>query len=267
MEHRLIRGIEQALGWNGPEGLGGAFARGSLTDTALTERMLTPQRLLDMTMRRTLAHPQFRMFRDGEELHPSRYLNQEVSRRGQSVDMVNMRLLAGLLREGATLVLDQSNVFDPTMEVACRALQWWAREHVQANIYLTTNEAAGFRLHWDDHDVVIVQLAGEKECDAVLRGAQGLDGLLSAPRQVAVRLGEGVHAAAGQPLEADPSQHVIGDVVVVRQRGHDAVLVVVGDGDVRGYFCHEKCTSQRSGPCGERGCGPKTDLAGPGNLR
>ncbi|MFD0314670.1 JmjC domain-containing protein [Streptomyces flavalbus] len=163
MEHRLIRGIEQALGWDGPEGLGGAFARGSLTDTVLTERMLTPQRLLDMTMRRTLAHPQFRMFRDGEELHPRRYLHQEVSRRGQSVDMVDMRLLAGLLREGATMVLDQSNVFDPTMEVACRALQWWSREHVQANIYLTTNEAAGFRLHWDDHDVVIVQLAGEKE--------------------------------------------------------------------------------------------------------
>ncbi|MEU6230804.1 cupin domain-containing protein [Streptomyces sp. NPDC047042] len=155
--------IEQALGWSGPAGLGGHFARGSLTDTALLERMMTPQRLLDMTMRRSLAHPQFRMFRDGEELNPSRYLNPEVSRRGQSVDMVGTSLLGSLLREGATMVLDQSNVFDPTMEVACRALQWWSREHVQANIYLTTNEAAGFKLHWDDHDVVIIQLAGDKE--------------------------------------------------------------------------------------------------------
>jgi hypothetical protein len=34
---------------------------------------------------------------------------------------------------------------------------------VQVNAYLTTNDAAGFPLHWDDHDVVIVQLAGEKE--------------------------------------------------------------------------------------------------------
>ncbi|MFD9107041.1 JmjC domain-containing protein [Streptomyces bottropensis] len=163
MDHHLIRAIEQALGWSGPSQLGGAFARGSLTDTTLLERMLTPQRLLDMVMRRSLAHPQLRMFRDGEELHPVQYLNSEVSRRGQSIPMVNMRLLGGLLRDGATMVLDQSNVFDPTLEVACRALQWWSREHVQANIYLTTNEAAGFRLHWDDHDVVIIQLAGEKE--------------------------------------------------------------------------------------------------------
>jgi hypothetical protein len=48
------------------------------------------------------------------------------------------------------------------MEVACRALQWWSREVVQVNTYLTTKDAAGFSLHWDDHDVVIVQLAGEK---------------------------------------------------------------------------------------------------------
>ncbi|MGH3620375.1 MAG: JmjC domain-containing protein [Sciscionella sp.] len=58
--------------------------------------------------------------------------------------------------------MDQSNAYDPTMEVACRALQWWSRETVQVNIYLTTGDAAGFDLHWDDHDVIIVQLAGEK---------------------------------------------------------------------------------------------------------
>ncbi|GAB3000617.1 MULTISPECIES: cupin domain-containing protein [Amycolatopsis] len=33
---------------------------------------------------------------------------------------------------------------------------------MQVNTYLTTNDAAGFNLHWDDHDVIIVQLGGEK---------------------------------------------------------------------------------------------------------
>ena len=60
------------------------------------------------------------------------------------------------------MVLDALDSFDPTMEVACRALQWWSRELVQVNTYLTTNDAAGFSLHWDDHDVLIVQLGGEK---------------------------------------------------------------------------------------------------------
>lgn len=114
-------------------------------------------------MRRSLSRPQFRCFQKGDEVHPAVYYTDSVSPRGQSIPMVNMRSLGRLLDEGATLILDQANVFDPTMEVACRALQWWSHERVQVNAYLTTNDAAGFPLHWDDHDVVIVQLAGEKE--------------------------------------------------------------------------------------------------------
>ncbi|MFG2716898.1 JmjC domain-containing protein [Streptomyces sp. NPDC048416] len=163
MEHQLINAIETALGWEGPDELGKGFARGSMSDPALAARILTPNRLLDTVMRRSLNRPQFRCFQKGEEVHPAIYYTDVVSPRGQSIPTVNMRSLGGLLGEGATLILDQLNIFDPTMEVACRALQWWSRERVQVNAYLTTNDAAGFPLHWDDHDVVIVQLAGEKE--------------------------------------------------------------------------------------------------------
>lgn len=155
MEHRLISAIETALGWNGPEELGRGFVRGSMDDPALVSRIMTPNRLLDIAMRRSLNRPQFRCFQKGEEVHPAIYYTDSVSPRGQSIPMVNMRSLGRLLREGATMIMDQANVFDPTMEVAC--------QRVQVNAYLTTNDAAGFPLHWDDHDVVIVQLAGEKE--------------------------------------------------------------------------------------------------------
>ncbi|MEV1079735.1 cupin domain-containing protein [Streptomyces sp. NPDC050211] len=163
MEHRLISAIEAALGWRGAEELGKDFVRGSMDDPALVSRIMTPNRLLDIAMRRSLNRPQFRCFQKGEEVHPAIYYTDSVSPRGQSISMVNMRSLGRLLGEGATVIMDQANVFDPTMEVACRALQWWSRERVQVNAYLTTNDASGFPLHWDDHDVVIVQLAGEKE--------------------------------------------------------------------------------------------------------
>ncbi|WP_328381825.1 cupin domain-containing protein [Streptomyces sp. NBC_00400] len=169
MEHRLIREVEEALGWSGPEPLGEQFARGRIAHPDVLERLLTANRLLDMVMRRSLTNPQFRCFRGGEELHPRAYFSQDVNRRGQSIRMVNMRRLRHLLAGGATLVLDQANVFDPTMEVACRAMQWWSRERVQVNVYLTTNDASGFDLHWDDHDVLVIQLAGEKEWE--VRGA------------------------------------------------------------------------------------------------
>lgn len=162
MDHYLVQSIEKALGWTGPNGLGVEFARGSMVDPQLCSRLLTPHRLLDVVMRRSLAPPQFRCFEHGTELHPDAYLTRQVTRRGQSLPVVNMDRLGQLLQSGCSLVLDALDAFDPTMEVACRALQWWSREVVQVNTYLTTNQAAGFSLHWDDHDVVIVQLAGEK---------------------------------------------------------------------------------------------------------
>ncbi|MGH3886005.1 MAG: JmjC domain-containing protein, partial [Pseudonocardiaceae bacterium] len=106
------------------------------------------------------------------ELHPDACLTQQVTRRGQTLPVANMDCLGQLLRSGCTVVLDALDSFDPTMEIACRALQWWSREVVQVNTYLTTNDAAGFSLHWDDHDVVIVQIAGEKSWE--VRGTSRL---------------------------------------------------------------------------------------------
>jgi hypothetical protein len=162
MDHRLVGAVEKALGWPDASRLGGEFARGSLDDPGLGARLLTPTKLLDLIMRRSLSTPQLRCFCDGTELHPTRYITDTVGRRGQSIRIADMRRLGRLLHTGCTLVLDTLDFFDPTLEVACRALQWWSRELVQVNAYLTTQQASGFNLHWDDHDVIIVQLAGDK---------------------------------------------------------------------------------------------------------
>ncbi|MGH3565278.1 MAG: JmjC domain-containing protein [Pseudonocardia sp.] len=169
MDHLLVDGVEKALGWSGPARLGKVFARGQLPDPALCARLLTPHRLLDLAMRRSLSPPQFRCLQDGHELHPREYTATTRTRRGQAIGMVDMDRLGRLLESGITVVLDATDTFDPTMEVACRALQWWAGELVQVNTYLTTKDAAGFELHWDDHDVLVVQLAGEKSWE--VRGA------------------------------------------------------------------------------------------------
>jgi hypothetical protein len=161
VDHRLIAGIEKALGWTGPEGLGAEFARGPLHDPELCSRLLTPTRLLDLVMRRSLAPHRLRVLVDGDDLHPQHYLTTAAARRGQTT-MADMDRLGRLLETGCTLVVDDTGVYDPTLEVACRALQWWSHELVQVNCYLTTGAAAGFSLHWDDHDVIIVQLAGDK---------------------------------------------------------------------------------------------------------
>ncbi|OLT30726.1 cupin [Nocardiopsis sp. CNR-923] len=162
MEHRLVSGIEKALGWDGPGSVGTAFARGTLADPSLLTRLMTPYRLLETIQRRHLANPQLRCYADGNELHPSSYLSTVVNRRRQAVSQADMAALGVILNNGGTIVLDSVDTFDPTMEVACRALGWWSGELVSVNCYLAVGDTDGFHLHWDDHDVIAVQLSGEK---------------------------------------------------------------------------------------------------------
>jgi hypothetical protein len=54
-DHRLIHGVERALGWTGPSALGTQFARGKLSEPELATRLLTPTRLLDVLIRRSLS--------------------------------------------------------------------------------------------------------------------------------------------------------------------------------------------------------------------
>lgn len=162
MDHLLVPALQEALGWHGPQMLGTDFAHGTIADTDLCSRLLTPNRLLDLVMRRSLTSDFLRCLVDGKDLHPNRYLGVLPARRGRSVSLADMERLGHLLKAGCTLVVDTINIYDPTMEVACRALQWWSHEIVKVNTYLTTGTAEGFTLHWDDHDVIVVQLTGEK---------------------------------------------------------------------------------------------------------
>lgn len=86
--------MERALGWHGPERLGNGFARGHIDDPASVSRILTPHRLLDIAMRRSPKRPQFRCFRNGEEVHPAVHYTDSVNPRGQSISMVNLHSLA-----------------------------------------------------------------------------------------------------------------------------------------------------------------------------
>lgn len=162
MEHRLVTHIEQALGWVGPGSVGSAFVRGRLTDPALPARLLTPYKLLDLIKRRHLANPQLRCYAAGDEIHPTAFLSTNVNRRRQAVSQADMAALGRILNNGGTVVLDHADFFDSTLEVACRALGWWSGELASANAYLAVGETDGFHLHWDDHEVIAVQLSGEK---------------------------------------------------------------------------------------------------------
>lgn len=79
-----------------------------------------------------------------------------------SAGYVDRGAVADLYRGGATIILQQAHQLDPRLGRLCRSLEYVFSSHVQTNLYLTPPNAQGFRTHYDNHDVLVIQVAGEK---------------------------------------------------------------------------------------------------------
>jgi len=109
-----------------------------------------------------LEPPQLRLFKNGTEVLADAYTGTHVTRRRRVIRSVDVIGLKRQINEGATLVLDTLDTLDPQTREAAHCLQWACRELVQVNGCLTSPGASGFCQDWDDHDVIVVQVAGAK---------------------------------------------------------------------------------------------------------
>lgn len=95
------------------------------------------------------------MARSGEGLPAADYtFDNGVIDRGAVLD---------LFREGATLILPQLHFADGRLYEFCLALERQFGARIQTNVYLTPANAHGFGIHYDSHDVFVIQVAGAKE--------------------------------------------------------------------------------------------------------
>jgi ribosomal protein L16 Arg81 hydroxylase len=70
--------------------------------------------------------------------------------------------LADLYAEGATIILNQLQRLHPPLDLLTRALEAAFSAPFQANIYLTPANGQGFPVHYDNHDVIVLQVEGSK---------------------------------------------------------------------------------------------------------
>ncbi len=66
-------------------------------------------------------------------------------------------------RNGATIVLPQLHFADARLYTFCLALEREFGARIQTNIYLTPPGHSGFGIHYDDHDVFVLQVSGRKK--------------------------------------------------------------------------------------------------------
>jgi hypothetical protein len=111
-----------------------------------------------------LDHPRMRLTREGQPVPTAFYLSHQANRRRPNLPIPRIKAaeLSKELRDGATLVLDAvDELHSPITEIA-ESLERLFRVRIQVNAYAGWRTSHGFDLHWDDHDVFILQIAGRK---------------------------------------------------------------------------------------------------------
>jgi Cupin superfamily protein len=125
--------------------------------------LLPWQRLNEALEQHRLDFPRLRLTRDGERLPPGTYISySKPGQRRVAVPRLRYEKLTQELNRGATLVLDAVDELDESLRALAEALELFFHERIQINAYAGWRTSRGFDLHWDDHDVFILQVAGRK---------------------------------------------------------------------------------------------------------
>jgi hypothetical protein len=110
-----------------------------------------------------LDFPRLRLTQDGRSLPASSYLRYATSgRRKTTIPRLQTDKLTQQLRQGATLVLDAVDELSEALRELAEGLELFFHERIQINAYAGWRTSQGFDLHWDDHDVFILQVVGRK---------------------------------------------------------------------------------------------------------
>ncbi|SHL21043.1 cupin domain-containing protein [Streptomyces yunnanensis] len=118
--------------------------------------------LNEIIARHRLEPPRLRLFNDGAQVPQHAYAHPVVTKRHTVWHRIEPGNLHHQLNEGASLVLDSVDTLHRRVERFAEALERHLRTDVQVNLYASWTSKEGFGLHFDDHDVVVVQLEGAK---------------------------------------------------------------------------------------------------------
>jgi bifunctional lysine-specific demethylase and histidyl-hydroxylase NO66 len=108
-----------------------------------------------------IRYPGFRLVRDGGQLPVGAYA-ADVSWRPPFTGVADVPRVLAEWEAGATIVLQALHVTWHPLAVFCRLLEDALGHPVQANAYYTPRGSQGFAVHHDTHDVLVLQVAGEK---------------------------------------------------------------------------------------------------------
>lgn len=109
-----------------------------------------------------LEPSRLRLVRDKRPVPPDAYSTSMRTRNGDAYRKLDIDALIEHLTADTTLVLDSVDELYPDTWELAESIERTVREAVQINAFASWHAREGFGAHWDDHDVLAIQVAGRK---------------------------------------------------------------------------------------------------------
>ena len=109
-----------------------------------------------------LRYPAIRVVKEGEKIPVGAYTETLSWRPTGFTATANVERVADEFERGATVVVQALHLHHLPLAEFCRGLEGELGHPVQANAYYTPRSAQGLPVHHDTHDVLCLQVAGEK---------------------------------------------------------------------------------------------------------
>ena len=91
------------------------------------------------------------------------FVSRRIKFAGQEpTELLDLEAVNKLLAKGASLILNAADECDPALRSLCRSLSEVFASHVAANAYASFGNEPAFPVHWDDHEVLVIQIEGRK---------------------------------------------------------------------------------------------------------
>lgn len=106
---------------------------------------------------------EIRMVKNGSIINKNQYLQYIKDSDEDIIEEINAdEVLAGF-HNGQTIILESIHKRLSKLSILCRYLEKELNCNIRTNLYLTPPDSQGFLPHYDNHDVIILQIYGEKE--------------------------------------------------------------------------------------------------------
>jgi hypothetical protein len=242
-------------------------------------RFATVDGLWDDLLGRSTRRPAFRLVREGTTLDATRLSRSARVGNRDLTDLISPDAVVAGYRGGATIVLQGLHLTDPALARFATNLALDLDQPIQINAYLSPASARGLDVHFDFHDVFVVQLGGTKRwrvwapSDATLDPIPGahapthptLDELGDPLLDLVLQPGDVLYVPRGHPHVAETTDRSSGHLTVgvlaitwhrVVRRAIDAAM---GDGRLRASIPLSTLAPDTE-PAVERVGGPAPDL-------